>query len=215
MAGRAEILRRLIQVLLAVAAVAGVVEARWSLVMVSLATLVLSFLPVYFARWMGIQLPKSFLAAIAVFVFATIFLGEVFDFYNRYWWWDIALHFGSAVTFGLFGFLFIFMLFEGDRYAAPPLAIAFLSFCVAITVGVVWEIFEFFMDRAFGMNMQKSGLVDTMFDLVVDTLGAALGALTGYLYLKGQQFGGLGKALAEFVQLNRRIYQKLQGRPKG
>jgi len=50
------------------------------------------------------------------------------------------------VGFGLIGFLGIFMLFEGDRFKAPPVALAVLSFCFAVSIGAVWEIFEFSMD---------------------------------------------------------------------
>lgn len=212
MAARAELLRRATLGVLVAAAVVGVVAGRWSLVYVSVLALVLASLPNMFARWMGIRLPQSFLAAIAFFVFATVFLGEAFDFYRRYWWWDIALHFGSAVGFGLVGFLFIFMLFEGDRYSAPPSAIGFLAFCFAMTVGAVWEIVEFAMDQVFGLNMQKSGLIDTMWDLIVDAGGATLGGLAGYFYLKGRQLGGFGASIEEFVRLNARFFSKLKRR---
>jgi hypothetical protein len=101
------------------------------------------------------------------------------------------------------------MLFEGDRYAAPPWALAMLAFCVGLSIGTLWEIFEFTMDQTFGMNMQKSGLVDTMKDLIIDTAGAAIGAFSGYLYLKGLQMGGLSHVLDQFVQANKRFYSKV------
>lgn len=201
------------QVILLFAAIGGILEGLWSSVFVALATLVLTLSPTRFARWIGIDLPPSFLLAIVFFTFGTLFLGEVFDFYERYWWWDMALHFGSAMGFGLIGFLFIFMLFEGDRYAAPPAAIAVLSFAVAVAIGALWEVFEFGMDQVFGLNMQKSGLVDTMGDLIVDTLGALLGATAGYFYLKGRQLGGLGAAIDDFVQKNKRLYRKVRRKP--
>jgi uncharacterized membrane protein YjdF len=59
--------------------------------------------------------------------------------------------------------------------------IAFLSFCVAMAIGGIWEIFEFAMDQVFGMNMQKSGLIDPMWDLIVDALGPLFSVTTGYL----------------------------------
>ena len=62
--------------------------------------------------------------------------------------------------------------------------LALFSFSFAIAIGVVWEIFEFFMDISFGLNMQKSGLIDTMGDLIVDSLGALLASGIGYFYLR-------------------------------
>lgn len=194
--------------LLALAFLWALVFARWSLAFVSVSTFALSLLPVFFASRFGLRIPPSFFAAVLVFTFATIFLGEAFDFYNRYWWWDIALHSGSAMGFGLLGVIFMVLLFQGDRYAAPPWAIAFFGFCFAMTIGALWEIFEFAMDVNFGLDMQKSGLVDTMWDLIVDALGASLGALAGFLHLKGREVPGLGTAMRDFIRANRRLFRR-------
>lgn len=201
-----------IQAILLVEAMTGVLTQAWPVVFVAVSTLVLTFLPQRFARFFGIELPGSVLAAIVIFIFATLFLGEVADFYERFWWWDVLLHFMSALSFGAMGFLLIFMLFEGDRYAAPPWALAVLAFCVGLSIGAIWEIFEFSMDQLFGLNMQKSGLVDTMKDLIIDTIGAAIGAFSGFLYLKGRQFGGLVMVLDQFIQANKRFYKKLRNK---
>ena len=159
---------------------------RWSLAFVALATFALSLAPVLLASRLRIQLPLPFLAATSLFVFASIFMGEAFDFYERFWWWDLALHGSSAVGFGLIGFLFVFMLFEGDRFAAPPSAMAFITFCLAMTVGSIWEVFEYLMDQSFGLNMQKSGLTDTMTDLIINGAGAAIAAAIGYFYVSDE-----------------------------
>ena len=100
------------------------------------------------------------------------------------------------------------MLFEGDRFAAPPSAIALITFCVAMTVGAIWEIFEFFMDQTFGLNMQKSGLPDTMGDLIVDAIGGLIASLTGYFYLRRNAAGLLGRGLSQFIHMNGRLYSK-------
>ena len=190
------------------AVVLAVANGRWETAFVSIAALLLTVLPVLFVSRFQIELPRRFVGAISVFVFATLFLGEVFDFYERIWWWDIALHGSSAIGFGILGFLFVFMLFEGDRYAAPPAALGVLAFCVAITIGTLWEVFEFGMDRAFGMNMQKSGLDDTMLDMIVNAMGASIGAFSGYLYMSGREGAGLGPVIREFVTLNRHWFRK-------
>ena len=203
----------IIQAILIAEAATGVLTQTWPAVFVAVSTLVLTVLPRHVASLLGIALPRSMLTAIVVFIFATLFLGEVADFYERFWWWDVILHFGSALSFGLMGFLLIFMLFEGDRYAAPAWALGVLAFCVGLSIGALWEIFEFGMDQFFGLNMQKSGLVDTMWDLITDTIGAGIGAFSGFLYLKGRQVGGLGHLMDQFVAANSRFYRKLRGRP--
>lgn len=187
---------------------------RWSLAFVSFATLALSLTPPLLAARWNLTLPLPFLLFTTLFFFASIFLGEAFDFYERLWWWDLALHGSSALGFGLLGFLFVFMLFEGDRFAAPPSAIAFITFCVAMTVGAIWEVFEFTMDAHLGLNMQKSGLDDTMGDLIVNAAGASIASLTGYLYLVQNSAGLLGKGLSQFIRLNQRLYLKYKQRLK-
>lgn len=203
-------LARAIWLALAGVILAALAQLRWELAFVALATLMLSLAPVWVARWADVHVPPSFILAVVIFVGATLFLGEVFDFYERFWWWDIAMHATSAVAFGLIGFVLVFMMFQGDRYAAPPVAVAFFAFCFAIFIGTGWEIFEFAMDQIVGFNMQKSGLADTMGDLIVNMLGALIGAATGLAYLKGQARGGLGGVIDEFVKKNPRLFRRLR-----
>ncbi|MDZ4088373.1 MAG: hypothetical protein U1E69_16415 [Tabrizicola sp.] len=200
-----------IRLLLAVEALVAAARGVWPAVFVTLAALALTLLPGLLASRVGLRFPPSFLAAIALFVLATLYLGEVQDFYNRFWWWDLALHFGSAMGFGFLGFLLVFLLFQGDRYAAPPWALGVLSFCLAMTVGVVWELFEFAMDTLFGFNMMKSGLPDTMGDFIVNTLGAALAAGAGVIYLLGRA-GRLGAPFDLFIETNRARFRKVFAR---
>jgi hypothetical protein len=181
-------------------------QQNWALAFVALATFVLSVLPVLAARYAGLVVPRSFMAAIVFFIYCTLYLGEVLDFYNRFWWWDVLLHGGSAVGFGLMGFVAVFMMFQGNRFAAPHLAVAFFGMCFAMAMGTMWEILEFAADSLFGLNMQKSGLRDTMGDLCLDLIGAFFGSTAGYLYLKGRDKGGLSGLIAEFVTRNPRFF---------
>lgn len=202
-----------IRLLLAGEALVAAWNGVWPAVFVTLAALALTVLPGQIASRVGLRFPPSFLAAIALFVLATLYLGEVYDFYDRFWWWDLALHFGSAMGFGILGFLMVFMMFQGDRYAAPPWAVGVLSFCLAMTVGVLWEIFEYAMDTLFGFNMMKSGLPDTMGDFMVNTLGAALAAVAGVIYLLDRA-GRLGAPFDVFIETNRTRFRKVFARKK-
>ena len=184
----------------------------WELSFVALSTFGLAIAPAILASRLDISLPVPFLVAMTLFIFASVFMGELFDFYERVWWWDIALHGASSISFGLIGFLFVFMLFEGDRYAAPPFAMAFIAFCVGVMVGALWEIFEFAMDSWFGLNMQKTGLDDTMLDLIINAFGASLGAFAGFIYLKGRADPVLRALIDDFMARNKRLYHKSRDR---
>ncbi|WP_234417034.1 hypothetical protein [Loktanella sp. Alg231-35] len=194
--------------LLLVAAGAAAFEGRWSLTFVALATLALALAPIVLANRLDITLPMPFVAATTVFVIASIFMGEAFDFYERVWWWDMALHGSSAIGFGLIGFVFVLMMFEGDRFAAPPWALCLMAFGLAVTVGVFWELLEFLMDQSFGFNMQKSGLLDTMGDLIVDVIGAGLASWLGYAYLRARERNFWTWPIDRFVALNKRLFRK-------
>lgn len=194
--------------LLLLSATAAAFERFWSLSFVALATLALALAPVLLARRFDITLPVPFVAAITLFLMASIFMGEAFDFYERVWWWDIALHGSSAIGFGFLGFVFVLMMFEGDRFAAPPWAMCVMAFGLAVTVGSCWEIFEFAMDSWFLLNMQKSGLQDTMGDLIVNVIGAAFASWLGYVYLRAKDPSFWTWPINRFVALNKRLFRK-------
>lgn len=183
-------------------------EQQWDALFVTILTFALTFAPIQFQRFYNVKIPVLFTSAIIVFTYSTLFLGEIADFYERLWWWDVFMHGGAAIGFGLIGFIAILMLFRDNKYAAPPIALSWFAFCFAMTLGVIWEIFEFGMDELFGLNMQKSGLADTMYDLIVDTVGAFLGAAAGFFYLKGRWFGGLAGMIDEFVKTNRDLFDR-------
>lgn len=185
-------------------------DRLWSLASVAALSLALSIAPIAIATRLEIVLPLPFILALAVFLGASLLFGEAFDTYERIWWWDVVLHGLSAIGLGMAGFLFVFMLFHGDRFAAPAWGLVLIATCIAITVGVIWELFEYSMDALFGFNMLKSGLDDTMGDIVTDIVGASLGALSGGLYLKGRESGVATILIAQFVQINRHRYPKMR-----
>lgn len=198
----------IIWLLLIGAAIFAAFSGQWASVFVAIVTLILTLIPLALQDVFPIKIPVIFTTAIIVFTYTALFLGEVAGFYERYWWWDIFLHGGSAMGFGLIGFVIIFLLFGGNRFAAPPVAIAWFSFCFGTSIGSLWEIFEFLMDTTLGLNMQKSGLYDTMGDLIVDAIGSALAATSGYFYLRGRRFALIADLIDEFVSSNRGLFKR-------
>jgi hypothetical protein len=161
----------------------GIFRQEWLTVFVSLMTLGISQYAISLTRRTNIRVPAPFLTATILFVYASLFLGEVGDFYERFWWWDVLLHAGSAIGFGLIGAVTLILLFRQGKVQASPILVSVFVFSFALAVGAVWEIFEFGMDQLFGLSMQKSGLVDTMADLIVDSIGGLLAAAASYAYL--------------------------------
>lgn len=168
----------------------AIVEAiyfqNWMSLFLACLTLFLTFLPAMISKNYKLNLPLELEFLILIFLFSSIFLGELKLYYDRYWWWDIVLHISSAIILGIIGFIIVYVLNEEKsvKMKLSPLFIAMFSFTFAVAIGAIWEIFEFAIDYFFGLNMQKNGLVDTMWDLIVNTFGALFVSVVGYFYSK-------------------------------
>lgn len=194
---------RLIHILwisLIIAVALSIYEQDWVTTMISLVVLSSTIYMITISKKMSFKIPSFFITTSIIFIYATLFLGEVANFYERFWWWDVVLHTGSAIGFGLIGIIILIVMLRRGKVDAHPGVVAFFGFSFAVAIGVVWEIFEFGMDQWFGMNMQKSGLVDTMGDLIVDCLGALFAALIGYLYLKDNKKAPLSGVIEEVAE---------------
>jgi hypothetical protein len=176
----------LLQVIMLVGLGLSILEQQWLNAVLIVGILLLTFVPMALTRRLQFPIPHEFELLAILFVFASLYLGEIREYYVRFWWWDLVLHMGSAFLLGIVGFLLVYVLNQQERVHLNMTAgfVALFAFAFAVAVGALWEIFEYVMDGTFGLNMQKSGLVDTMWDLIVNTAGALVMAALGYVYMK-------------------------------
>lgn len=200
----------LIRVFLLIAGSGALIQLRWSLLFIISLTFFITFLPKIIEKRYKIDIPVELEILSILFIFASLFLGEVQNFYTKVWWWDILLHGLSGVTLGFIGFLILYVLDKGGRIDTSPFLIALFSFCFAVAIGCVWEIFEFSMDQIFGLNMQKSGLLDTMWDLIVDSLGALIASFTGYWYMKKREVFIFDSLISRFERDNPALFKEIK-----
>lgn len=205
--------RRLVNALLFMMAIEWLfllLQYRWlSLFLVTLIILTL-ISPILFRKQLSIEIPAEFHLVAVIFTFAALYLGEIQRFYERLWWWDIALHTSAGLLMGILGFLLVYILNESKRIelTITPVFIAFFAFLFAVSIGTFWEIFEFGVDQFFGTNMQKpmlddpSGLTDTMWDMIVNAGGAATISIAGWWYLKKEQSFFVREWIRSFIQKN-------------
>ena len=199
----------LLQLTLLIGAILAVTQGRWLTAIATTGIIVVTFLPLILGRRFAVQVPPEFEVLAVVFVYASLFLGEVHGYYIRFWWWDAILHVGSGFLLGILGFLLVYILNEHEDVDVHmrPRFVALFAFMFAVGMGALWEIFEFAMDQLFDLNMQKSGLVDTMWDLIVDMVGAASISLLGWSYLrKAGRSSFLERWIAAFVAANPRLF---------
>ncbi len=155
-------------------------------------------LPGILRKRLHISMPSKMIVMYALFLYCAIYLGEVREFYYRIPQWDAILHTFSGAMLGALGFSFINFLNKTDKVplSLSPLFVAVFTFCFAVTLGVVWEIYELGMDTFLHTNMQKfalengeplvgqAALMDTMQDLMVDSIGACVMSVVGFISLK-------------------------------
>lgn len=194
----------------------AVIEGRRLTAFLVCTIILITLSPIFLRRRIGVNIPAEFQILTILFVFAALFLGEIRDYYARVWWWDIALHTTSGLLLGILGFLLVFVLNESDRIDVylKPRFVAMFAFLFAVTFGVLWEIFEFAMDTVFDTNMQKpmlgdpSGLTDTMWDLIVDSLGALFITVLGCWYMSRRKRSFVETWIEKFIERNPHLFQK-------
>lgn len=206
-----------LQAILVIGVVAAVWGQQWLAAVITIGIILVTLLPLFFVKLFRVFIPPEFVLLAIAFVFASVFLGEVHGYYERFWWWDLVLHAGSGFLLGIIGFLLVHILNETEDIDVhmKPGFVAFFAFLFAVGIGVLWEIFEFSMDSFFAMNMQKemlgdpSGLTDTMWDLIVDTLGALTITVIGYGYIKtARNESFLERWIDSFIKSNPRFFDQ-------
>jgi len=204
-------------------------------------TLFLFIVPSFVQVNFKIELPTTLEIIILLFIFAAEILGEISSYYIKYPLWDTILHTINGFLAAAIGFSMVDILSHNEKikFDLSPLFMAIVAFCFSMTIGIVWEFFEFGMDTLLGYDMQKDtvihtintvyldptrtntvvtidnihdvaingeslgidgyldiGLYDTMKDLFVNFIGAAVFSAIGYFYVKAR---GKGKLVKRFI----------------
>jgi hypothetical protein len=195
-----------LQLAIAVLVIILLLKGVWISAFAGAMIFALTFVPAFFERQLSVHLPIEFTLLTTVFLYASFALGEVRDFYTRFWWWDLMLHSLSSLTIGIMAFLAIYVFHMTRRVQMAPIYIASMTFCLTVTMGTLWELFEFSFDWFFQFTMQKSGLIDTMTDLMVDVIGAFIAAILGYLYVRNGDSLVVDRLIHYFVAKNPKLF---------
>ena len=217
-----------------------IINQNYENVFLCLLTLVLMLLPSILQATFKVEFPSMLEIIILLFIFAAEILGEISSFYMRFPHWDTILHTLNGFLCAAVGFSLVDVMNQQKRllFKMAPSFVSIVSFCFSMTIGAVWEIFEFAMDRIFGLDMQKDtivhsistvtldplqennrvvirdihnvavngtdlgldgyldiGVIDTMYDLVVNFVGAIVFSVMGYFYIKHRNTKSLVKEL--------------------
>ena len=159
-----------LRVLVIAVAVLEFFNGDYEAVFLCILTLLLLLAPAFVQVRFRIELPSALEVIVLVFVFAAEILGEISSFYEIFPFWDTALHTMNGFLAAAIGFSLVDLLNRSDRvkFELSPLYLAIVSFCFSMTIGVVWEFFEFSMDMMFGFDMQKDAVVHSISSVMLD-----------------------------------------------
>ena len=136
-------------------------------------TLLLLVMPSLIQITFRVELPTTLEIIILVFIFAAEILGEISEFYLMFPFWDTVLHTLNGFLAAAIGFSMVDLLNRSERtkFNLSPLFMAIVAFCFSMTIGVVWEFFEFGMDQIAGYDMQKDTVLHTIRSVTLDPEG--------------------------------------------
>ncbi|MFR9183513.1 MAG: hypothetical protein ACLVMF_07535 [Christensenellales bacterium] len=138
-----------------------VLNRNFENVFVCVLTLILFMIPAFVERGLKIELPNTLEVMIILFIFAAEILGEINEFYVLIPGWDTMLHTINGFLMAAIGFSLvdIFNRSERTKFFLSPVFLAVVAFCFSMTIGVLWEFFEFGADMLLHTDMQKDTFV--------------------------------------------------------
>ena len=137
-------------------------------------TLILFMVPQFLDKKLSVTIPVGLETVILIFIFSAEILGEINAFYVKIPIWDSILHTTNGFLMAAIGFALIDLFNRSEKFSIKmsPYFVAFFAFCFSMTVGVLWEFFEFSMDQFLGLDMQKDWIVTAINSVKLNPTGA-------------------------------------------
>ena len=150
-----------------------VLKHNYENVFLCILTLFLFMMPSFLQVNLQIELPSTLEIIILLFIFAAEILGEIQAYYVKIPEWDMILHTLNGFLMAAIGFSLVDILNREERlkFELSPAFMSVVAFCFSMTVGVIWEFFEFSMDRLFGLDMQKDTILHGISSVMLDPTG--------------------------------------------
>lgn len=153
--------------------IAQIFNQNYNDVMLCALTLILLLIPTFVERQLHIHLPSTLEVIILLFIFAAEILGEIREYYINIAYWDTMLHTLNGFIMAAIGFAMVDILNQNPkvRFDLSPKFVVFVAFCFSMTVGVLWEFFEFGMDYFLKTDMQKDTFIQSISSVLLNPDG--------------------------------------------
>ena len=160
------VLRFLVLIVLVRSAMQGYYENVFTCLLV----LALFILPSFIGQRLGISFPSALQIVILCHIFASEILGELACYYVNVPFWDTLMHTVWGFLCAAIGYALVDILTRNntERFHLSPAYLAIVAFCFSMTIGVLWEFFEFAADRLFMMDMQKDTVITSFSSVLLD-----------------------------------------------
>ena len=159
-----------LRLLVLVALVRQILLRNYEAAFFCILTIGLLYIPSWLQVKLHIELPPPLEITILCFIFAAEILGEVNAFYVNVPNWDTMLHTLNGFLAAAVGFSLVLLLNDDERltFDLSPFFLALVAFCFSMTIGVLWEFFEFGMDFFFHTDMQKDTVINALYTVALD-----------------------------------------------
>ena len=136
-------------------------------------TLILFLIPFWINKKFKIEIPNVLEIIILLFIFSAEILGEIQNFYGIFKHWDTILHTLNGFLCAAIGFSLIDILNNSERFhiTLSPVFVALVAFCFSMTIGILWEFFEYGADTIFNYDMQKDRIVQSISTVTLEPEG--------------------------------------------
>ena len=148
----------------------SLLRREYANVMMCLLTMALFMIPAFVEKNFKVHLTSFFESIVLLFIFSAEILGEINSYYERVPHWDTVLHTVNGFLFAAFGFALLDMIKRDShiKFKLSPLYLALVAFCFSMTIGVLWEFYEFGADALFGTDMQKDTYITGFSTVTLD-----------------------------------------------
>ncbi len=165
-----EIVHYLLRLVVILIMINQLFDRNYENVFFCLLAILLFAVPSFIETHTRIEIPPAMENSILFFIFAAQILGEMRAYYVAYPFWDTMLHTANGFLAAAIGFSLAEILNQSEKgtFRLSPFFLAVVAFCFSMTIGVLWEFLEYFMDMVFGTDMQKDTIVHTIRSVMLD-----------------------------------------------
>ena len=165
-----EIVHYLLRLVVILIMINQLFDRNYENVFFCLLAILLFAVPSFIETHTRISIPPALENSILFFIFAAQILGEMRAYYVAYPFWDTMLHTANGFLAAAIGFSLVEILNQSEKgtFRLSPFFLAVVAFCFSMTIGVLWEFFEYFMDMVVGTDMQKDTIIYTIRSVMLD-----------------------------------------------